>query len=252
MNTTGYRLLAIAVGLAASVSTIAMAQAQGVIGNLAKNDSIFVDGKTFNVITGRSKADTDVRKLGARELGPGAIIFRSEDKLYISDASERVAAYLNDPDIERQRPLGLRDSDIERQRALGLRDTDIERHRALGLRADVDVERQRPLGLRDADIERQRALGLRDYATADIDRQRPLGLHDADIERQRALGLRDADIERQRALGLSDVDIERQRALGLREAGVAGRYRVYINDPDYAYYRLKKAFEENWTTNVAK
>src|SRR5229473_1991989 len=225
MNTTGYRLLAIAVGLAASVSTIAMAQAQGVIGNLAKNDSIFVDGKTFNVITGRSKADTDVRKLGARELGPGAIIFRSEDKLYISDASERVAAYLNDPDIERQRPLGLRDSDIERQRALGLRDTDIERHRALGLRAD---------------------------ATADIDRQRPLGLHDADIERQRALGLRDADIERQRALGLSDVDIERQRALGLREAGVAGRYRVYINDPDYAYYRLKKAFEENWTTNVAK
>ena len=236
MNTTGYRLLAIAVGLAASVSTIAMAQAQGVIGNLAKNDSIFVDGKTFNVITGRSKADTDVRKLGARELGPGAIIFRSEDKLYISDASERVAAYLNDPDIERQRPLGLRDSDIERQRALGLRDTDIERHRALGLRADVDVERQRPLGLRDADVERQRALGLRD----------------ADIERQRALGLRDADIERQRALGLSDVDIERQRALGLREAGVAGRYRVYINDPDYAYYRLKKAFEENWTTNVAK
>src|SRR5437870_1626588 len=196
MNTTGHRLLATAVGLAASVSTIAMAQAQGVIGNLAKNDSIFVDGKTFNVITGRSKADTDVRKLGARELGPGAIIFRSEDKLYISDASERVTAYLNDPDIERQRPLGLRDSDIERQRALGLRD-------------------------------------------ADIDRQRPLGLHDADIERQRALGLRDADIER-------------QRALGLREAGVAGRYRVYINDPDYAYYRLKKAFEENWTTNVAK
>src|SRR5437660_8020265 len=95
MNTTGHRLLAIAVGLAASVSTIAMAQAQGVIGNLAKNDSIFVDGKTFNVITGRSKADTDVRKLGARELGPGAIIFRSEDKLYISDASERVTAYLN-------------------------------------------------------------------------------------------------------------------------------------------------------------
>src|SRR5229473_2908808 len=249
MNTTGYRLLAIAVGLAASVSTIAMAQAQGVIGNLAKNDSIFVDGKTFNVITGRSKADTDVRKLGARELGPGAIIFRSEDKLYISDASERVAAYLNDPDIERQRPLGLRDADIERQRALGLRDTYIERHRALGLRADVDVERQRPLGLRDADIEQQRALGLRD---TDIERQRALGLRDADIERQRALGLRDADIERQRALGLSDVDIERQRAFGLREAGVAGRYRVYINDPDYAYYRLKKAFEENWTTNVAK
>ena len=278
MKTAGYRSLAIAVGLASSVSTIAMAQAQGVqgvIGNLGKNDSIFVDGRTFNVMAGRPKADTDLRQLSARELGPGAIIFRYEDKLYIADGSDRVMAYLTDPEIERQRPHGLRadvdierqrpqglradvdierqrpqglraDVDIERQRPQGLRDTDIERQRPQGLRADVDIERQRPQGLRaDVDIERQRPQGLR--ADVDVERQRPQGLRaDVDVERQRPLGLRDSDIERQRPLGLSDADIERQRALGFREATVGSGYRVYINDPDYAYYRLKKTFEENW------
>src|ERR1700709_2766709 len=40
-----YGLTATALGLASSVSIIAMAQAQGVIGNLAKNDSIMIDGR---------------------------------------------------------------------------------------------------------------------------------------------------------------------------------------------------------------
>ena len=193
MLNTKYRLGAFAVALASSVSIAAMAQAQGVIGSIAKNDSIFIDGKTFNVITGRSKGDaaTDVRKLAARELGAGAIIFRSDDKLFIADASTRIPFFLADADTERQRPLGLRDDDVERQRPLGLR--------------DADVDRQRPLGLRDADIERQRALGLRD------------GIY---------------------AAAASDAD--------------GGRQRIYINDPEYAYYRLKKAFEEGWTTNLAK
>src|ERR1700741_4064884 len=74
--------LAVAAGLAATVSTVAIAPAQGVVDNIAKNDSVFVDGKSFNVVTGKSKGDTptDVRRLGARELGAGALIFRSQDK----------------------------------------------------------------------------------------------------------------------------------------------------------------------------
>jgi hypothetical protein len=67
---------------------------------------------------------------------------------------------------------------------------------------------------------------------------------------QEVRGARDAYIARQRAPGSSDVDFERQRALGMRDAGSAGRYGVYVNDPDYAYYRLKKIFEENWTVSV--
>jgi len=296
MKNTKYRLLAITIGLASSVSTIAIAQEPKVIGTLANNDGIFIDGRTFTIVPGRPRAGTDIRKLGAREIGPGAIIFRFEDKLYIADAAESIVGYVTDPDwarqrarglrdvdierqrplglrsdldVERQRPLGLRDTDIERQRPLGLRDADIERQRPLGLRSDLDVERQRPLGLRDLDIERQRPLGLRSDLDVerqrplglrdidlDIERQRPLGLRsDLDVERQRPLGLRDIDldIERQRPLGLrSDLDVERQRPLGMRDAQVAGRYRVYINDPDYAYYKVKKAFEENWDVNLAK
>jgi hypothetical protein len=57
-------------------------------------------------------------------------------------------------------------------------------------------------------------------------------LRDLDVERQRPQGLRDADIDRQRPRGLRDGEIERQRA--------------YINDPDYAYYKLKKTFDEIW------
>ena len=28
--------------------------------------------------------------------------------------------------------------------------------------------------------------------------------------------------------------------------------RVYVNDPDYVQYKLKKAFEENWTASAAR
>src|SRR5262249_12725229 len=120
MKNTRYRLLAITIGLASTVSTIAMAQEPKVIGSLANNDGIFIDGRTFIIVPGRPKAGTDIRKLGARELGPGAIMFRFEDKLYIADAAEPIIGYVTDPDVARQRALGLRDVDIERQRPLGL------------------------------------------------------------------------------------------------------------------------------------
>src|SRR5260370_24693098 len=52
---------------------------------IADNDSIYIDGKTFAITQGRAKGDTSaqIEALGARDLGPGAIIFRSGEKLYI-------------------------------------------------------------------------------------------------------------------------------------------------------------------------
>ena len=52
---------------------------------IADNDSIYIDGKTFAITPGRAKGDTSaqIEALGARDLGPGAIIFRSGEKLYI-------------------------------------------------------------------------------------------------------------------------------------------------------------------------
>src|SRR5205807_877212 len=76
------------VGLASGFSTSAGAQSQNAPGTIADNNSIFVDGKTFKITSGEGKGDASgqIKALGARELGPGAIIFRSRDKLYIVDA----------------------------------------------------------------------------------------------------------------------------------------------------------------------
>jgi hypothetical protein len=54
-------------------------------GTIANNDSIFIDGKNFTITSGRAKRDAamQIQTLGARDLGPGAIVFRSGEKLYI-------------------------------------------------------------------------------------------------------------------------------------------------------------------------
>lgn len=56
-------------------------------GVIANNESIFVDGRTFKVIPGKATGDAaaQVKRLTAREMGPGALIFRSGDKLFIVD-----------------------------------------------------------------------------------------------------------------------------------------------------------------------
>ena len=81
-------LVAAVVGLVSLSTRPAMAQSQQTQGAIADNDSILIDGKTFNVIVGKAKGDSaaQIRALGARDLGPGALIFRSGEKLYIVDA----------------------------------------------------------------------------------------------------------------------------------------------------------------------
>ena len=85
-------LVAAVVGLASLSTLSAMAQSQQTQGVIADNDSILIDGKTFNVIVGKAKGDSaaQIRALGARDLGPGALIFRSGEKLYIVDAPLRL------------------------------------------------------------------------------------------------------------------------------------------------------------------
>jgi len=81
------------VGVAAIALTVAgagqLAIAQqptgDVIGELANNEGIFVDGKTFKIARGKAKGDpaAQIAKMGAKEIGPGAIVFRYNDKLYM-------------------------------------------------------------------------------------------------------------------------------------------------------------------------
>src|SRR5262245_9875121 len=74
------------VGIASIVSNLAAAQSQTLPpATIADNDSIYIEGKTFAITPGGAKGDTSaqIEALGARDLGPGAIIFRSGEKLYI-------------------------------------------------------------------------------------------------------------------------------------------------------------------------
>jgi len=91
-------IVAAAAAVAASGSThIAGAQSTtgvgqptvDVIGELAANEGIFVDGKTFKLARGKAKGDpaAQIEKLGAKEIGPSAILFRYGDKLYFVEAS---------------------------------------------------------------------------------------------------------------------------------------------------------------------
>jgi len=87
---------AVAVALAASAAMSGAALAQGNLGTIGNNDSIFIDGKTFEILGGKAKGDVaaQIKNLGARELGGGAIIFRSGDKLYILGGTGAEAALL--------------------------------------------------------------------------------------------------------------------------------------------------------------
>jgi hypothetical protein len=85
-----------ALGLTAGYGTIVLAQQQGsqdVIGTPADNEGIFVDGKTFQIARGKAKGDpsAQIAKLGAKEVGPGAIVFRYDGKLYMVEGQPEAA-----------------------------------------------------------------------------------------------------------------------------------------------------------------
>jgi hypothetical protein len=86
---------AAAVVLAVGQGTLAFAQqpAGDVVGEIANNTGYFVDGKTFKIVKGAAK-DSDaaaqfakLEKQGAKEVGPGVIVFRYNNKLYMLEGS---------------------------------------------------------------------------------------------------------------------------------------------------------------------
>jgi hypothetical protein len=78
-------IIACWIGLAAGLSAPPQAHAQSAPDTIADQESVFIDGQTFSIVPGRPKPDAaaTIRDLGGRELGPGAIIYRNGDRLYI-------------------------------------------------------------------------------------------------------------------------------------------------------------------------
>src|SRR5262249_10049494 len=80
-------IMSAAVGLLLSVSTFATAQAQQTVLAIPDKASAYMDAKSSESVPGKGKGDAGAKNkdLGARELGPGAIIIRSANKLYIAE-----------------------------------------------------------------------------------------------------------------------------------------------------------------------
>jgi hypothetical protein len=76
-------VVAAATVFAGAIKLAVAQQSSDVIGELASNEGIFVDGKTFKIVRGAAKGDpsAEIAKFGAQE-SPGAIIFRYANKLY--------------------------------------------------------------------------------------------------------------------------------------------------------------------------
>jgi Putative metallopeptidase len=78
--------LVVVAGLAGANAALAQSPPPPVA--LGDNDSIYIDPGTFTLTPGKPKSDISplIQSLGARELGAGAIVFRSGHNLYIVDA----------------------------------------------------------------------------------------------------------------------------------------------------------------------
>src|SRR6516162_7646257 len=83
---TKLKTLLIGTGAVVLISApVSLAVAQSAL-SIGDNDSVLIDGNSFTVVPGKGKggASTLITKLGAQALGPGAVVFRSGDKLYIA------------------------------------------------------------------------------------------------------------------------------------------------------------------------
>ncbi len=80
---TSLMVLAAVVGFTPSISSLAIAQSKDAL-SIADNDSVYIDAKSFKIVPGKAGGDASalIKKLDARDLGPGEIIFRSGGKLY--------------------------------------------------------------------------------------------------------------------------------------------------------------------------
>ncbi len=77
-------------------------QPQGVVADLGNNEGIFVDAKSFKINKGLAKGDATaaIGKLNAREISPGAILFRAGEKLYLVEGRPPTTAGSAAKDID--------------------------------------------------------------------------------------------------------------------------------------------------------
>jgi hypothetical protein len=253
---------------AVSVATFATAHAQQSVLAIPDNDSVYIDAKSFQVVPGKGKGDAGVqiKDLAARELGPGAIIIRSGNKLYIAEGQTLrgiVTAYAYDP-----RPYNPALTGGQYNPAL-------TGGGSIGYNQQFAYDPRQPQynpalpgGPYNPALTGGGSVGYNQQFAYDPRRYNPaltgggsIGYNQQFIndpmQRQydpRLTGGGSAGYNAQLMQFLNDP---RQPQYDLRltgggSAGYNAQLMQFAYDPDYVQYKLKKAFEDNWISAVTK
>jgi hypothetical protein len=200
---------------AVSVATFTTAHAQQSVLAIPDNDSVYIDAKSFQVVPGKGKGDAgaQIKDLAARELGPGAIIIRSGNKLYIAEGQTLrgiVTAYAYDP---RQYNPAL---------AGGQYNPALTGGGSIG-------------------YNQQFAYDPRQYNPALTG-----GQYNPALTGGGSIGYNQQFINDPRQPQYDP------RLTGGGSAGYNAQLMQFAYDPDYVQYKLKKAFEDNWISPSTK
>jgi hypothetical protein len=226
----------IAVVFIAGASGVATAQSL----SIADSDSIFVDGNSFKVVPGKAKGNASalIDELDARGLGPGTIIFRSGNRLYLVDAptveGTRLGSDRRDYGSDRRDYGSDRYGSDRRDYGSDRRDYGSDRRDYGSDRRDYGSDR-RDYGSDRRDYGSDR----RDYGSDRYGSDR----------RDYGSDRRDYGSDRYGS-DRRDYGSDR-RDYGSDRRDYAGD-RVVVNDAEYAQYKLKKIFSDNWTTGDSK
>jgi hypothetical protein len=199
---------------------------------IANNDSIYVDGSSFKIVPGKGKGDASalIKKLDAHAVGSGMIIFRSGDTLYVAGASPSViqtggTRYGSDRDDRGGIDVGPLGQCFDPGSA-ACRAENLRGNNASTANARARYGSDRDTSVSAAQAERD----WRDWQA--FTRQNPRYGSDRDTS-------------------VSAAQAERDWQDFLRNSRF-GSDRLVINDPEYAQYKLKKIFDENWTASDLK
>jgi hypothetical protein len=249
---------------AVSVATFATAHAQQTAVTIPDNDSVYVDAKSFQVIPGKGKGDAgaQIKDLGARELGPGAIIIRSGNKLYIAEGQTLrgvVTAYAYDPRQYHPSLTGGGSVGYNQQYAYDPRQYNPNLTAGgIGYNQQFayDPRQYNPsiTGGGSAGYNQQFAYDPRQYNPS-ITGGGSVGYNQqfAYDPRQYNPNLTGGGSPGYNNMLMQFAYDPRQYNPNLTGGGSPGYNNMlmqFVNDPDYVQYKLKKAFEDNWIPAV--
>jgi hypothetical protein len=240
--------MSVIMSAAVSVATFATVHAQQTVLAIPDNDSVYIDAKSFQVIPGKGKGDAgaQIKDLTARELGPGAIIIRSGNKLYIAEGQTLrgvVTAYAYDPRQYNPALTGGGSIGYNQQFA-------------------YDPRQYNPAltGGGSIGYNQQFAYDPRQYNPA-LTGGGSIGYNQQFINDPRQPQydprLTGGGSAGYNAMLMQFLNDPRQpqydpRLTGGGSAGYNATLMQFAYDPDYVQYKLKKAFEDNWISAATK